>query len=143
MSNTEEYYSDRFATEALGYTKAKETFDASIDALLEWRRVRPFLFDGQCSYSRMLLRTILDSYLACCTFKPEEPDPKLIALIHKLMRSGPPPRTPPSSKARPGLCFLLGFPLHYLHALGRFHFNVWQEETTHSKKFATSASSLT
>jgi len=90
---------DAFAQEALAYIRAQSQFKESLEALLEWRKVRPFLFDGQCCYSRSLLQQILDSYLICCKFKGEEPDKGLVRLIRKLMSSGPPPRTPPPNKA--------------------------------------------
>jgi hypothetical protein len=100
-----------FRDESLRYVTALAALDTAIDRLLAWRRARPFLFDGQTPYARSLLKTILDSYLQCCRFEGVEPDEKIIRLIHQLMNGGPPPKTPPSTKARrkPGFAFYMSF----------------------------------
>ena len=99
--STSECDNTTFFQDVLAYMEANEQLHKSVEELLAWRKVRPFLFDGQCQYSRGLLQTILDSYLVCCKFKGDEPDKVLVVLLRKLMRSGPPPRTPPSAKGRP------------------------------------------
>ena len=80
------------------YELSRARMNAALDALLAWRKARPFLFDGQTVYARGLLLTILFSYRECCEISGELLCPKLIKRIRDLLHSGPPPR-PPSPKA--------------------------------------------
>lgn len=98
METAEAFSLEKFLDEFYEYLVAHQRMMDSIKALRAWRRARPFLFDGQCWYSRQLLQTILDSYLVCCRFQKEEPDQKIVDGIRKLMSSELPPRTPPSRK---------------------------------------------
>jgi len=125
LSDSEKIVVDECENEILAYLQkkrlARKKFTENIEALLRWRKVRPFLFDGQCLYSRSLLQQILEGYIACCWFEGHEPEERIIHLIKKLMHSGPPPRTPPRTKApAAGLSFFTTILYLSSNAFGAF-----------------------